>query len=648
MSRVPIEEHAFLSDCTSAALVTRDGSVDWLCLPRFDSPALLARVLDDQAGHLLLRPVDQDAVAVRRYLPHTLVLETTWTCRTGTVVVRDALALGARERGHDLGHASPGVLLRHARCQSGAVRMRIEWAPRPEFGLVHPHLHLEPGAVRGYGGASVATLSTDIAMSITGSTAAATVPLRSGEKFGIAVEQHSAWDPPAKTWSTRKIARRLKDTQRAWCSWSQLHQHYAGPLRDLVLHSGVVLQGLTFARTGAIIAAATTSLPEGHGSSRTWDYRFTWIRDASMTMRGLRIAACPDEARRFFTFLARAADTQLQRGLHLQIMFGVGGERDLTEREVPHLSGWCDNGPVRTGNAAWSQHQQDVYGAILDAAFVLRDQIDPLDASTQAFLVAGVEAAALHWADEDQGIWEIRGPARRYLHSALMCWVALDRGILLADLIGAEDRAQAWTGVRDQIRDTILTRGWNSTLQAFTQVLDGDTLDASSLLMATVGILPPDDPRLARTIDAVITDLSDEHGLLYRYHGDDGLHGEEGTFLLCSFWLIEALAITGRAREAEQRLHRAAACTNDLGLLAEQISRTDGHQLGNYPQAFSHLGLILAAHAIATATNTTTGPRTHPPEPPTPAIRSGRPDRRPPAPTQPARLRAQTPAEPER
>ncbi|MGI8416315.1 MAG: glycoside hydrolase family 15 protein [Nakamurella sp.] len=620
MSWVPIEEHAFLSDCTSAALVTSDGSVDWLCLPRFDSPALLARLLDDEAGHLQLRPVADDAVAVRRYLPHTLVLETTWTCRTGTVIVRDALALGARERGHELGNASPGVLLRHVRCQSGSVPMRVEWAPRPEFGLVHPKLHLEHGAVRGYGGSTVATLSTETEMTITGSTATATVPLRSGDKFGIAVEQHSAWEPPAKTWSTRKIGHRLDDTERAWRSWSELHQHYAGPLRELVHHSGVVLQGLTFARTGAIIAAATTSLPEGRGSSRTWDYRFTWVRDASMTMRGLRIAACPDEARRFFSFLARAAATQLQRGLNLQIMFGPGGEHDLTEREVPHLSGWCDSSPVRTGNAAWSQHQQDVYGAMLDAAFVLRDQLDPLEEETQTFLVAAVEAAALHWADEDQGIWEIRGPARRYLHSALMCWVALDRGIRLADLIGAEHRAAAWIGVRDQIRDAILTHGWNSDVQAFTQVLDGSTLDASSLLMATVGILPSDDPRLASTIDAVIADLSDEHGLLYRYRDDDGLQGEEGTFLLCSFWLIEALAITGRSRDAEQRLHRAAACANDLGLLAEQVSRTDGHLLGNYPQAFSHLGLILAAHAVATATAADPGqtgghPSRSPPEP---------------------------------
>ena len=603
MSGIPIEDYAFLSDCSSAALVTRYGSVDWLCLPRFDSPAVFGRLVDDGAGYFLLRPVDEHASVQRRYLPQSLVLETVWTCASGRVVVRDALALGKRERGHDLGLAAPGVLLRQAVCSDGEVDMLVEWAPRPEYGLVHPRLESVPGGLRSMGGSTVCVLSSTLPMQVVGAVAHSTVHLHAGQELSLAVAQVGAWDRPPTTWSGRRIGHRIDDTVRAWRSWSDLHQRYEGPLRDLVHHSGVVLQGLTYARSGAIVAAATTSLPEGVGTARTWDYRFAWVRDASMTMRGLWVAACPDEAGRFFAFLARAAGTQLQRGLHLQIMYGIGGERDLTERELDHLAGWRDSGPVRVGNGAWRQCQHDVYGAILDAAYVLREQLQPMDADTQGFLISAVEAATQRWQDEDQGIWEIRGPARRYLHSALLCWVALDRGVRLADLIGAADRVARWNEIREQIRAAILTDGWNDALGAFTQTLGGHDLDASCLLMAVVGILPGEDPRLRSTIDVIVASLSDDHGLLYRYRTDDGLPGDEGTFLLCTFWLVEALAATGRTIEAEQVLQRAASFANDLGLLAEQVDRDGGGLLGNFPQAFSHLGLVLASEALAVATN---------------------------------------------
>ena len=601
MSTVPIEDHAFLSDCSTAALVTRDGSVDWLCLPRFDSPAVLARLLDDGAGHLLVRAAEPRAQAQRRYLPRSLVLETTWTCASGRVVVRDALALGSDERGHDLGLAAPGVLLRQATCVDGYVDMTVEWVPRPEFGLVHPRLDVVSGGIRSTGGSTVTMLSVNAPLVITGAGAASTVRLHAGQELSLAVQQADAWAQPPQCWTAEQISRRIDDTLQAWDSWSQLHQRYDGPLRELVDRSGLVLQGLTFARSGAIAAAATTSLPEGIGTGRTWDYRFAWVRDASMTMRGLWVAACPDEARRFFDFLARAAGTQLQRGLHLQIMYGLGGERDLTERQLDHLTGWHDSAPVRVGNGAWRQEQLDVYGAILDAAYVLREQLQPIDSATSEFLVAAVEAAAARWQHEDQGIWEIRGPARRYLHSALLCWIALDRGIRLAGAIGAMDRVGRWTTVREQIRTAILTDGWNAEIGAFAQTLGGSDLDASSLLMAVAGILPGDDPRLHSTIDAIVAGLSDDQGLLYRYRADDGLEGDEGAFLLCTFWLVEALAATGRTAEAEKVLERAASCANDLGLLSEQVGRDGGGQLGNFPQAFSHLGLVLACQALVEA-----------------------------------------------
>ncbi len=558
MSDVPLHQHALLSDCRSAALVTAAGSVDWLCLPRFDSPAVLARLLDDAAGHFVIAPASE-ATATWRYRPDSLVLDTTWACADGELVVSDALALGAHERGHDLGLASPGVLLRHVRCTRGAVAVRVELAPRPEFGLVHPRLTASDGAVVADGGADVLVLSTELALEVAEARATGTVVLRAGQDLTFALERCDAWGPLAKPWRPRAVRRRLAGTESSWRSWSALHQHYDGPLRELVRHSGVVLQGLTYARSGAVVAAATTSLPEGVGSGRTWDYRYTWVRDASMTLQGLFVAACPDEAGRFFAFLARSAATQLERGEPLQIMFGIGGEHDLTERELPHLSGWRDSGPVRVGNDAWGQRQLDVYGALLDAASTLRVQLGDLGDPTRRLLVGAVDAAAARWRDDDQGIWEIRGDARPFLHSKLMCWVALDRGVAMADQLRLDEhRVEGWRAVREEIRHAIVHRGWSEAAGAYTQSFGSDELDASALLMAVVGFLPPDDDRLRSTIDAVERSLGDERGLVYRYRSDDGFDHPEGTFLLCTFWLAHALALTDQVDRAREVLHRAA------------------------------------------------------------------------------------------
>jgi len=342
-----------------------------------------------------------------------------------------------------------------------------------------------------------------------------------------------------------------------------------------------------------------------------------------MTMRGLWIAACPDEAAQYFLYLARAAATQLDRGLDLQIMFGIGGERDLSERELPQLRGWRDSGPVRVGNDAWRQRQLDVYGALLDAAYQLREQLADLDEDTKRFLTAAVETAAARWREDDQGIWEMRGPAQPYLHSKLMCWVALDRGIALAAQLDAQDRVTGWSREREIIRAEILTRGWNDALGAFTQTLGGSTLDASVLLTSLVGFLPPDDPRLRSTIKAVTAGLSDERGLLYRYRQDDGIGGDEGAFLLCTFWLAEAQAVIGDTDDARKTLELAAGFANQLGLLAEQVDPDGDALLGNFPQAFSHLGLVNAAWALAQATHSDCDPASQGPQPePSPADRS--------------------------
>ena len=369
-------------------------------------------------------------------------------------------------------------------------------------------------------------------------------------------------------------------------------------------HSGRVLQALMYQPTGAIVAAPTTSLPEGVGGERNWDYRYAWVRDASFTLDALWVAACPDEAHKFFSWMTSAVASQIGSGRDLQIMFGIGGEHDLSERTLPHLSGWRDSSPVRVGNGAWGQRQLDVYGELLDAAYRLRDQLSEIDDATKAFLVQVADAAAARWREKDQGIWEIRGEPRDFLYSKLMCWVALDRAIEMAPLIGAQDRVGEWGGTREEIRTAILDRGWSEEAGAFAQYFGGSELDASNLMMAIVGFLPGDDPRMVATIEATERSLTDQRGLVFRYRaeeGVDGLEGTEGTFLLCTFWLAEALARAGKVDRARAVFERAIAFANDVGLLAEEVDEETGELLGNFPQAFSHIGLINTAWAISQA-----------------------------------------------
>jgi GH15 family glucan-1,4-alpha-glucosidase len=404
----------------------------------------------------------------------------------------------------------------------------------------------------------------------------------------------------------------LADTVAAWRSWQGEHQRYDGPYRNLVHHSGRVLQGLTYQPTGAIVAAPTTSLPETVGGERNWDYRFAWIRDASLTLDALWVAACPDEARAFLNYLTTVAST-FHESQELQIMFGVCGERDLSERTLDHLAGWRGSRPVRVGNAAWRQRQLDVYGELLAAVHRLRPQLGELDDLGRRFLCGLADAAAASWRQADQGIWEVRGEPRHYLYSKLMCWVALDSAIDLAPHLDATGKVARWTRARDEIRAAILEHGWNDRVAAFTQVLGGDELDASNLMISNVGFLPPDDPRVLATIDATEEHLTDTHGLVYRYRGDDGLDGEEGTFLLCTFWLAEALARAGRVEHAREVFERAAAYRNDVDLLAEEVDPDTRELLGNFPQAFSHIGLVNAAWAISQAEQTVAARGARPP-----------------------------------
>jgi alpha,alpha-trehalase len=600
MESLPIGDYALLSDCRTAALVSRAGSVDWLCYPRFDASAVFARLLDPDGGHFAIRPAGDFQVS-RAYVDQTMVLETTFATQAGTAVLTDAMAVGRNDRGHHLGAGSPGVLLRRLTCTAGEIDVDVSYAPRPEYGLIYPILEAVAGGIAARGGASRLLLSAPAGFQVAGDTATAQLHLAAGQTVSFALQHGQLQEPPLGAWEAGQIAARLQDTMEGWRSWSALHQAYKGPWRDLVQHSGRVLQALTFAPTGAIVAAPTTSLPEAVGGERNWDYRYTWVRDASLTMEALWVAACPHEAGKFFGFLADAAASELRRGKDLQIMFGVGGEHDLSERELPHLAGWRASRPVRVGNGAWTQRQLDVYGELLDAAQRLADQLGELDPVTQQFLAAAADTAASRWNEKDQGIWEIRGEPRNFLYSKLMCWVALDRAIALAPLLGAENRTKAWAAVRDQIRAAILERGWNDQAGAFTQAFGSEDLDASSLMLAITGFLPGDDPRMKATVDAIAGRLTDQRGLVYRYLAHDGLAGGEGTFLVCTFWLAHAQALTGELDQATATFERAVAALNDVSLLAEEVDPGSGEMIGNFPQAFSHIGLVNAAWAISQA-----------------------------------------------
>lgn len=603
----PIGDYALLSDCHTAALVSSQGSIDWLCLPHFDSRSLFARILGPEAGHWRIRSAGPHT-ASRRYVDRTMVLETTFRTPTGVITVTDTLATGRSDWGHNLGRNAPHLLLRVVMCTEGHVTLDMEFAPRPEYGLIRPHLMPvdEGRGLHCHGGPDTIGLSTPYRLDITDMARCAPT-LQSGQWAGFALQQVPAGGSPP-VWSQQEILTQLQDTLAGWRAWSQRHQRYEGPWADLVHHSGRVLQSLTFQPTGAIIAAPTTSLPEEAGGVRNWDYRYAWVRDASFTLEALWVAACPDEAEHFFRWMAQAADGDPDHHEDLQIMFGIRGERDLSERELPRLPGWRGSRPVRTGNGAWDQRQLDVYGELLAAFHKLRDYLGGLDEHTRTFLTGLADSAAARWHEKDQGIWEVRSAPQHFLYSKLMCWVALDRALDLSEELGAQGRTPVWEQARSEIRAAIERDGWSESAGAYTQVLGSDTLDASALMLAIVGFEAADTPRMKATIDAVRTRLTGANGMVYRYlAADDGLPGNEGTFLLCTFWLAQALALAGDVAEARTVFERAAGFKNDVGLLGEEVG-LGGELLGNFPQAFSHIGLVNAAWAIHQAEGRTDRP----------------------------------------
>lgn len=591
-----ISDYGLLGDCQGSALVSRDGSIDWWCPPRFDAPSIFSRLLDHDTGHWTIRPTG-DYTVTRRYLPGTMVLETEFQCDNGDLLLTDALALGPGERGHEVGHNSPHMLLRQVEVTRGSVEVTVEVAPRPEYGLITPHFVQTTTGWEISGGANRLTLTAGLSLTVEDGCLGGTFTLEAGEATVFALHHRDAVVPPPPATDG---ASELENTIAAWRSWSEIHQGYRGAYREQVHRSALVLQTLTYSPTGAVVAAPTTSLPEEPGGSANWDYRFGWLRDGSLTLKALWVAACPDEAHRFFDWITMSAGA-LGEG-HLQIMFGVGGEHNLTEHELGHLAGYAESRPVRVGNDAWDQKQLDVLGEVFECAWVLREQLGELPAETQDFLVAVGDKAAETWQERDSGIWEGREGTRDYVTSKLMCWVALDRALKLADRLGAAQKVPVWERERDRVRDAILEKGWDSSVKAFTGAFGSEHLDAGVLLMPIMGFLPADDDRILATLDAIERELTTGN-LIQRWTGS----GDEGAFIICSYWLAAARAMAGEPERAREIFEAVTGYANDLGLLSEEIDIRDGSLIGNFPQGLSHIGLINAAWAITQAEDAQAG-----------------------------------------
>lgn len=582
MTGNPIGDYGFLADGRTGVLVGRDGSVDWWCPTRFDGPSVFARMLDDDGGHWSIRPDDHFDVD-RDYLTDTLVLRTVFTTEHGSVALTDALALEPGARGHEIGRRSPGVLLRTVEGLAGNVPLVMSFAPRFEYGRVTAYPGVRGDELTATAGATTLTLAASVPLSREDIDASARFTVATGQRETFALAYSPTYGEAAMPGPD--VSASLADTVEGWRSWLALHD-YPGRYRDLVRRSSLVVQGLTYQPSGAVVAAATTSLPEELGGDRNYDYRYAWLRDFALTMRALWVAACPDDADRLFDWVATSVGRVTDQPV--PIMYGLEGERDLTEHALDSLRGYAGSSPVLVGNEAWRQRQSDVLGEVLDAAWVLRDYLDPMSVDVCHLLRSLAEQAADTWHLPDAGMWEARDAERHYVSSKVGCWMALDRAVRFGDRVGSPADLVRWASARDELRDTILRKGWNDDVGAYTGAFDSDRLDASVLVMPLWGFLPATDPRMRATIDRVHRDLTHD-GLVRRWTGDPA------GFFLCSFWLADCLALGGEHDRATEIFEGLAGRANDLGLFAEQFDPRTGEQLGNFPQALSHLAMINTA-----------------------------------------------------
>jgi alpha,alpha-trehalase len=595
----PISEYGFVSDCEVCALVAPGGNVEWMCLPRMDGPSVFAAMLDRNAGSFRLGPADVTVPSGRRYLPGTMVLETSWGLPTGWAVVREALLVGPwpcgspRSSTHQRvpsDHKAERVLLRTIRCLNGSVDMVLECEPAFDYGRERgTWQHTGPGygQAEARAGDQALRLTTDLNLGFEGPRAIARRRLQAGEHAFCALSWAGA-SPPADYAEARRRLEATADFWREWLSRGRFPDH---PWRKHLQRSALTLKGLIYAPTGALLAAATSSLPETPGGERNYDYRYTWLRDSTFMLWGLYTLGLAREADDFFYFLADIAG----QDKHLQIMYGISGERELAESELDHLSGYDGARPVRVGNGAWDQRQHDVWGVLLDSLFLHTRSRDRLDERRWPMVRQQVEAALRHWREPDQGMWEVRGPAQHFTGSKIMCWVAADRGARLAQLRGDHDLGANWRQAAEEIHADVCAHGLDKR-GVFCQHYDTTALDAAVLLIPLVGFLPPDDERVRATVLAIADELTEDE-LVLRYRvdeTDDGFSGEEGTFTICSFWLVSALTEIGETARARALCEKLLSLASPLLLYAEEIDPHTGRHLGNFPQAFSHLALINA------------------------------------------------------
>jgi GH15 family glucan-1,4-alpha-glucosidase len=594
-----IGDYALIGDCHSVALVSRTGSIDWACLPRIDAASCFGRLLDwEGGGHCGIGPVDEGAEALRSYVEDTLVLTTTFRTADGECMVYDCFTM---HRGG--AHKPRGQLLRIIEGVRGRMELRVHVAPRFDYGQtrawVRRHGQRLYSAV---GGADALVISGDIHLDISEHhhELAATVSARAGERIRLSIRSadSAAIDPaPPDPAPPEELDKRLDETVKWWRRWTSKGR-LDGPEGTAAKRSAIVLKALTNAPTGAVAAAPTTSLPEAIGQGRNWDYRYSWIRDAQITVRSLAELGFDAEADGFRRFVERTAAGSAE---NLQIMYGVGGERRLVELELDHLEGYRGSSPVRLGNAAAGQLQLDVYGYLLELAWQWHERGSSPDDDYWRFLVSVVDAAAERWAEPDQGIWEMRGEPRHFVHSKAMCWVAMDRGLRLADASMRRAPTKRWRATRDAIRASVEDNGWDAERRTYVQSYGSTDTDASLLLLPIFDYLAYDDERMVGTTNAVWKELDEGDGLLRRYRGADSLEGDEGVFTACSFWLVECLAHQGRTEEARAVFDRTAATANDLGLFSEEFDVRNNELLGNFPQGISHFSHIAAAVAMRSA-----------------------------------------------
>ena len=589
----PIEDYGLIGNMLSCALVGRDGSIDWLCLPRFDSDACFAALLGTpEHGRWLIAPQGKTRRTTRRYLPGTAILETTFETAEGSASVTDFMPLSPDEENVEL--------IRIVRGLEGRVGLEMELALRFGYGAAVPWVRRRDYGLRAVAGPDAVDLATPVPLAGKDMKTHAQFAVEKGQTVPFTLAYHRSNRAPRFVDDRQLVLRRTVDWWHEWSGRCRLPADTPPPWKDAIARSLITLKAMTFRPTGALVAAPTTSLPERLGGPRNWDYRYCWIRDATLTLYALVNAGYFEEADAFRQWLLRAAAGHPEQ---MQIMYGLAGERRLTEIELPWLPGYADSRPVRIGNAAHGQLQLDVYGELMDSLHAARrSRVGPRRAEwrLQTVLLKSLERL---WREPDEGIWEVRSEPRHFTYSKVMAWVAFDRGIKGVEEFGLEGPVDHWRRVRDEIGADILANGYDAQRNTFVRHYGGQGLDAALLLIAQVGFLPPHDPRFRGTVEAIERDLV-EDGFVLRYRADkasDGLPGPEAAFLACSFWLADAYVQLGRTDDAVALFERLLAVRNDLGLLSEQYDPCIRRQLGNFPQAFSHIGLVNTAHNLLQA-----------------------------------------------